>query len=252
MSKVTITHLVSQPYLIEIYQSVCVRMAILRQTGEKSYERITPMVLCRDFLTDVYTFSKADMDFSIYGMTFNGSTEKPDYSRVILLLQFPSQSTKANFLTNLPRLHEIEGREKNKRSLTQTIDISDSECIVIGDGQWLKNCLAYSLYTFLLRALCYQFPEGENWITSFDESTDLTYASSVHPSTWERVFSDLTSIDTPDFCGFPVMFDNLRRIHSNSGFISVFGRHRETSLETVRNNTHWKLMKERGFELNTK
>lgn len=250
-----ITTKLEPAHLAEIYQSMTLKLAILRPNGDNSFERITPFVLCRDFLTDVYTFSKANLDFGIYGMHFKGSKEKPDYNNILLLAKFPNTDTKTTFLGNLSKLHTIEGSRKNQITLTTPIELSESELIIFADGAWLRNCLTFSLYTYLLRALCYVQSNVDDWIVEFgnkNQATDAAYAKSVHPSTWQRIFTDLSSIDTPDFCGFEVALSNLHKIHSNSGFISVFGSHREINREAVKQNTHWALMKERGFELNTK
>ena len=84
MIKIT-TKISKEPHLSEIYQSMITKQALLRKISNTEYERITPFVLCRDFLVDVYTFSKAKRDFSIYGMSFNGATESQDYNNIYIL-----------------------------------------------------------------------------------------------------------------------------------------------------------------------
>lgn len=228
------------------------QMALLKPDGA-NFERITPPVLCRDFLCDVFTFSKAKQDFGIYGMSFKGSKESPYYEAVFLQVWFPNKEAEGNFLEHLPLLHEIEARNGLPRTTIQTT--ISGEFVISGSGGWLQNCLRFSLYTFLLRTMCYPFKTSENWIVDFGNSSatsDGRYAKSIAPDAWTKVLTDLNTISTPDFCGFEVNQENLHMIHHNSGFISVFGLHSEISLASVKKNKHWTLMKERGFTLATK
>lgn len=250
---IKITTKIQDDNLSEIYQSMQAKTALCRPNG-KSYERITPLVLCRDFLCDVYTFADAKRDFSIYGMTFKGSTEKPHWDGVFILIQFPNKTAQNSFVEHLPLLNKIEKGNNFKESYTEKVEGKPLEFLVVGDKKWLMNCLSFSMYTLLLRVLCYTFSSEGDWLKKFStqDNSDARYIKSVSPAVWKRVFDDITSIKTDEWCGFDAKKDHVGQIHHNSGFVSVFGTHTEINRSCVKKNKHWQEMQRRGFELATK
>ena len=253
-AKIT-TKLPDSQDLAEIYQSMTVKQALLRG-ADGVYERITPYVLCRDFLVDVYSFSNAKKDFGIYGMAFNGSKEQPEHHHLPILLRFPSKQTKEIFLNHILLLRDLE--DHNRWGWTDLYQVNDLEIIAEGSAEWLSSCLLVSLYTFLLRALCYDFEtkasDGWKWILAFGnlKGTDPRYAASIAAPTWERIFADLAILRMKDFCGFDTNKEEIRTVHHNSGFISVFGYHTELSQAAVHRNAHWKHMQKQGIRTYTK
>ena len=103
MIKIT-TKLPDSVHLAEIYQSMRTKQALAIPTNKDTFERITPYVLCRDFLVDVYTFSEAKKAFQIYGMEFDGTKHSPSWDGVYLLQQFPDAATKQHFLKQIKLL----------------------------------------------------------------------------------------------------------------------------------------------------
>ena len=254
IAKIT-TELPASQNLDEIYQSMTMKQALLKRKSGTEYERITPYVLCRDFLVDVYTFSKAKRDFGIYGMAFEGSKYQPDQDGLPVLLRFPSKKTKNSFLEHLPILFELERMNCILRS--EILEADELELVAAGEPKWIASCLMVSLYTFLLRALCYDFHSNTadwKWILEFQKlkGTDPTYAASISACTWERILTNLTLLRTDDFCGFNSKTDETSVIHHNSGFISVFGYHSELSQSSVRKNAHWQVMQKQGIATYTK
>ena len=259
-AKIT-TKLPDSQDLAEIYQSMTVKQALLRG-ADGVYERITPFVLCRDFLVDVYSFSLAKKDFGIYGMSFAGSTEQPEHRSLPVLLCFPNTAAEKAFLAHMPLLHQLEAHNKWPR--TTLYKVSDLEIVAEGSVDWLGSCLLISLYTFLLRALCYTFAteseDGElydswwKWILVFGklQGTDPRYAASIAAQAWEMIFDDLSSLRLKEFCGFDVSKEAVRTVHHNSGLISVFGCHSELSQAAVKKNKHWQHMQEQGIATYTK
>ena len=256
MKKATVTtKLPATQNLTEIYQSMTVKQALLRGTNG-TYERITPFVLCRDFLVDVYSFSRAKKDFGIYGMEFKGSQHQPEWRCLPILLQFPDKEAKGNFLGHVEILRGLE--DHNRWGWTDLWEVSSTEMVVEGSAEWLANCLTVSLYTFLLRTLCYEFevkyPGSWEWILLFGKlkGTDPKYAASIPAATWHMILDDLSCLRTNEFCGFDVPKTETRTIHHNSGFISVFGYHSELSQSSVRKNAHWQAMQKQGIATYTK
>jgi hypothetical protein len=236
----------------EIYQSMNTKQALLLPTGKNAFKRITKFALCRDFLVDSYTYAKAKQNFYIYGFSFNGETEPLEWERALILQQFPTESIKATFLSHLAWIHKIEQTNHFPKTTIYTT-ANSKELVIEGSKQWLKNCLAFSLYSLLLRVLCYKTKTDE-WLTeiSKQDSSDGAYVASIARETWNQILGDLSLIDTPTFCGFTPTPHNMHTVHHNSGFVSVFGYHSEMSVASVKKNKHWHLMKTRGFKLYTK
>ncbi len=241
--KISVSPSVKEDGLAEVYQSVALRMALLRPE-KGNYVRITPFVQCRDFLCDVYTFSKVGKSFEIYGCHFDPAKEKLPEEGVWLALKFPEKK-KNFFMANLHRIHDIE--KINGLSLTGAVDLGETT-VIYGSAGWLTSCPKFSLYTSLLRTFCYK-PETD-WDKANNEDAKLL--RSVDKPTFLRVLADLKVLDLKDFCGFDATKVDAYRIHHNSGFYSVFGSHREIDPEAVKQNSHWKHFKEQGWTLFTK
>lgn len=235
--------------LSEIYQSQNTQQALLRKTGEGKFDRISAYVKCRDFLVDSYSFAKENKDFVIYGFTFHGSKEQPDWSGANLQMHFHDDQSRQNVLDNIKLLHAIE--KKNKIPLTELLEVEGSRDFVAqGHKRWLSNALYFSLYSLLLRIMCYKL-DHKDWIEQFsrEKHSDSKYIQSVPRKTLLAVFDDLSILDMPTFCGFDPKTTAVHTIHHNGGFISVFGSHREINDSLVRQNTHWQAMTRKGYEL---
>lgn len=254
VAKVT-SKLPEQVGLAEIYQSMDLKFSLLSKLGATEFERITPAVKCRDFLADCYSFGIAKKDFAIYGMSFRGSKECPQLDGVHLLVTFPNQDAYKNFKDNLSVIHEVEYTNKIPKTEILSVD-KPLTYVVDGAPEWVMNGMAFTLYTLLLRCLCYNAGTGESptmakWLEAFckTKNTDRDLLDSVQKSVWPKLFADLSLLHTKQWCGFDPAKDGVGMIHHNSGFISVFGKHREISFETVKKNAHWQEMKAKGFEL---
>lgn len=247
------TKLPHDPYLAEIPQSCQLKMALLRKKSDTEFERLTPFVMCRDFLTDVFSFSKAKKDFSIYGMSWQGSKQSADFSGLYLLLLLPDEKTLGNLQSNLSHLNMVE---KGQKIVLSTLEkVNKNHYVLQADKRWLQNCILFSLYTLLIRTFCSKEVAEKDWIVSLGkikDNTDSALIQSIHPTTWEKVLADLSCIETEEFCGFEPTTKDISTVHHNSGFVSVFGQHREITWSVVKKNTHWKEMKKRGFTLHPK
>lgn len=250
---------VKEDGLAEIYQSMDTKMALLNRDGE-NFIRITPLVKCRDFLVDVYTFSKVERKFGIWGMEFDPDKEKPAYNELLLQCVFP-KSARDTFEKQMDILHIIE--LANGYTPTECIPFEEKGAVLIGDKKWLQSCLLWSLYTSLIRCLCYDFGGEKDFVKAMrkrwkdcgensNKETDAMLVSSVADETWTKILSNLDSIATKEFCGFDGKKADTHSIHHNSGFYSVFGTHRELSIQTVHQNKHWQFFKEQGWQLYTK
>lgn len=242
--------------LAEIYQDMGVTMALLTRQGPTEFTRITPFVKCRDFIVDVFTYDKAEKKFGIYGMAYDPSKDRVQWDGVYLQLIFPSPAAQQNFEAHLSQtLHPIE--LANQMTPTEYTPLeTKQQAVVIADKKWLLSCLSWSLYTAIVRCMCYGMPDGSKWIevmsTTYKDKTDGRLVASVDGSVWKAVLENLETLALPEFCGFKPSGSNIGTIHHNSGFFSVFGTHRELSRDSVMKNTHWKHFKDAGWTLNTK
>ncbi len=242
-----------QVNLSEIPQSMGNRYAILVPKTENELLQVTPTVKCRDFLCDVYSSGLQGVDFSIYGMSWNGTVDKVPMDRVRLLVSFPSEEIKKDFITNLALLHTIE--KHNGITLTEIAEIDEStspELVVIGDAMWLGSVLLFSLYTFLLRVLCYKHDHNSDWIEEFSNKSfsDSRYMKDCPRETLNRVLNDLRSLVFPlnEWNGLTYAKDGTGRVHHNSGFVSVFSRHGEIRPDIVKQNSHYQHFVKLGWE----
>lgn len=236
--------------LAQIGQSMQLRMAVLKRVPDQAtttYEQITPHFLCRDFAGDVYTASYQKHNFSIYGLSWDGTKESPDMDFLNLNLLFPSKAVKEVFLKNIRFLHEIEDRNNIPR--TQYFDNGDANGIIIADKRWLNNVLHVSLYTFIVRALCYTITKAD-WIKDIADgsSSDSAYMKSIPRDLLDKVLGDLKLLETKEFCALQLK-DGVGLVHHSAGFISTFGRHTEINYGVVKVNPHYLELKERlGFK----
>lgn len=238
----------------EIYQSMATKQALCRVVGENQYQRYTPFVKCRDFLVDAIGCGLVDRKFSIYGFQYNEGKAGLDLSGSYLAHQFQNQKDRDCFEGNLHHLHKIE--EQNGFSPTEVFQSGNEkdQVISVGDSKWLKSCLTFSLYTYLLRIMCYPLNQDKDWLQKFakSNSSDAKYAASISPKTWEKILGDISTLFTKDFYGFDSLKENLHVIHHNSGFISVFGSHSEINPAAVKKNKHWQEFVKLGLESATK
>jgi hypothetical protein len=238
----------------QIYQAMACKQALLLPT-EEGFTRITPLVLCRDFLVDAYTFDEVGRDFEIYGM--HKPVERPSREGVFLLLTPPDKKARNFLLTNISFIHNVE--IINGFKLTQIDEVEGNNSLVVsGDKKWLMSCLSLSLYSSLLRVACYEL--GDNWIETMrkqfkelkNKATDAMLVSSVSDATWDRILSDLSTLDMATFTGFDAEKEDLFTIHHNQGFYSIFGNHRELHKKSVQKNLHWQHFSKEGYDLHTK
>ena len=252
MTPTVTSNLPEKADLGEIYQSSETRQALLFRKDNNTFERQTPFVACRDFLVDSCTFSRAKKDFSIYGFSFKGSSQEVDWESANILIRNPEKKGISSFQEHMELLWKIE--DKNKIERTRSFLMENNDIIVVGDKAWLMSCLSFSLYSLLLRIMSYEFENTEDWLFKFGKqgATDSAYIKSINPQTLNTILCNLTILKMPEWCGFAVSKEQTSKIHHNSGIISVCGQHSEMSSAAVKQNSHWKILKEKGLELFTK
>lgn len=236
--------------LAEIFQSMAVKICLVKREEDGSFTEIAPFVQCYDFIVDSYSSSEQKYNFEIYGYSWDGSKNSPNWDEVLLHVKFPSSKSKNCFKNNLHFLHKIE----NDNHIPHTIikESGNLTFIVEGNKAWLANCLTLRLYLFLFRCFSYDI-KGDDWLTDMSgrKFSDSAYIKNLNRETWDKILSDLSSIHTKKFCGLSFAKDGVDAVHHNSGFFSTFSYHTEMDEYVIKQNPHWKEMKKRGFKLYT-
>lgn len=241
-----------QIYLAEIGQSMNIRFAICRPEGDKLIQ-LTPTVKCRDFLCDVYSSTLQKTDFSIYGMSWKGTTDSPPWDGVYLLVQCPDKKAMDNFDKNISKLWAIEDKNGYTRSQVQTV--SELERIVVGQKDWINSVLSFSLYTLLLRIFGYTLKaDNEDWIKDFagQGASDSKYIANFPRESLDKVLNDLSLLKMEEWNGLSYKEHGTGGVHHHSGIVSLFSFHSECNQGTVRKNKHWQEFQKLGFKTYTK
>ena len=170
-----------------------------------------------------------------------------------MVLRFPTMKAQDTFIENLSLLHDLE--KHNKITPAEVFSYKDKELVIIGNKKWLMSCLSFSLYSLLLRILCYagKSQKNQDWLFKFatQDNQDARYIASIHPETLSTILNDLAILKTNQWCGLdPIQFKTAE-VHHNSGLISVCGYHGEISKQMVKKNLHWQHFKEMGLKLAT-
>lgn len=240
--------------MMERYGSATIlRLALLKQTEPDEFEQLMPLVRCKDFICDVYWSSLGKIDISFYGMKWQGKKDKPDWEQVNLLVNFPNKEMCVYFTENLKYIWEIE--EANDIPSTTLLVVDELNVILLGNKKWLTNLVYLSLYVFLIRLMGVDKIISDNWIEEIQkkkETIDGKFLSTISKEVLERIFSDLSLLESEKWCGFEIKPETIYTIHHNSGFVSVFGYHDEMSPIKVKENFHWQEAHKRGLELYTK
>lgn len=147
----------------EIMQSLSVKFSFVKKDGDTFTEMFAP-VKCRDFLGDVLHAEHTKTKFSIYGFSYDGTTQKIDDDMTRLVMLFPSEDTKKIFQSNMWILAEIEEEAGLFNAKFYDVEESPSVLIVEAPSFWQKTIWKISLFSFILKAMCYKY-ETNDWIT---------------------------------------------------------------------------------------
>lgn len=244
---------IPQTSLGEISQSMAIRFAILSGSNTDGFTQLTPTVKCRDFLCDVYSSALQKFSFSIYGMSWDGANNPISFDQLSLLLLFPSETAKKAFFANINKLHGIEEHNSfNPTAVYESEQISGAsnlEVIVDADPRWLMSVLSFSLYTLLLRIMCYDLPESGDWIGHFAglSHSDSRYINSWPRESLDKILNNLSLLKMESWNGLTYAEHKTGGVHHNSGIVSVFSSHSEINQSTVRQNKHWQHFQSLGL-----
>ena len=191
---------------------------------EGYYKELFSPVICRDFLGDALYADQYKKPVSIYGFTYD-PTDKTivNSSGCYIVLHFANQQQKSNFLLNFSFLQEIEERFTTEH--TQYIT-NGLKCILFCPYFWTKSAWAMSLYTFMIRCLCYPTSEGNFW--DYIATTKQKEGMYIKKVNFFKITKNLKMIAkvSDSISGYPEEENlNMSQLHHASGFVSLFGNH---------------------------
>lgn len=151
--------------LTEIRQEIDIRFAFVKEKGNELIP-ITPEVKCRDYFNDLVianVYKNPKFIVNIYGFTYSWSPETEvdsDYTKLVVC--FPSISVRDIFIANFHYLTDIEDQNNFVKTSYELIDAANLRYYFKADKVWQKTTYLISLYTYLIRWLCYKVLENEN------------------------------------------------------------------------------------------
>lgn len=152
---------------VEESQNKEIFMAYTQQVGKKVFQKLHPAVLCRDYFGDAIYSEQEKKNTSIFGFSWGPLHPERvlDRDKTRLAFQSASETDFKNFKENLGILNKIEkdnGLEKTK--FTEAEDEKDYQILIEGDTKWMSSIFLISLYTFLLKCMCYEIENKADWL----------------------------------------------------------------------------------------
>lgn len=212
--------------LAEIGQTLEIRMAYVHKESDGSYTQLHDSVKCRDFLGDVLFAEEQNKSVSIYGFNYKPTkTRKIDRDRLRLMLDFKGNMDTVKYFTqNVNIIREIEKSHKLIQTRIYVSSLTKDKLIIEASPFWQKSIFNMSLYTFILKAMGYNYKNNSQW---FDElqsmsGVDASYAKQIQ-SMWKFYVQNLKKINyrIPSVTGYTnskTVYISL--VHNNSGFVS--------------------------------
>lgn len=218
---------------IEISQSMGVKFSFLNKMDDETVNMIFTPVLCRDFLGDCLHAEKTNAKFSIYGFSYDPEKMKLDRDATRMSIEFPTAGAKNVFLSHLTWLHHLEC--ENKLLATSVHETDDKHTLMVeGDPWWLDGTWRISLYTLLLRIMCYDIDFSKNvWeelerenkrrheSIPYEEITEVRHMNvyGISPEDMQKFLTNFKKHDLP-FYGYEGNFTR-QMCHDFTGIMSA-------------------------------
>ena len=136
---------------------------VLKDNAKDIVTNAHHFVKCRDFINDIFfysTYIKKNIK-SIYGLNYSIKDQEIDWKNPQLLIKFTNQEHLDLFIKNINYLYSFE--TFYEIAFTVVEETTDKQIILLTFSSfWLKNTITLSLYTYILRCLCYQL-KGNFW-----------------------------------------------------------------------------------------
>jgi len=211
--------------LNQIMQQKATKMAFCRREGDKIVQ-CHQYVICRDYFNEVIASHATGDSYTVYGFQYQKDAknylnpEKQEF-----LYSVPNEPDRKAFEKNISILNDIE---KNAGlSLTTIEKVDPTVYYLCGDPFWRKTNYLNSLYTFLLRALAYEFKDQANWIEelSKQETNEGGYIRSVGVPRVKYILKNIAKapiLSDPTGLVKNKKVENTSTLHNYTGWVSTF------------------------------
>lgn len=228
---------------------------VLKDNAKDIVTNAHHFVKCRDFLNDIFfysTYIKKDIK-SIYGLNYSIKDQEIDWKNPQLLLKFTNQEHLDLFIKNINYLYSFE--TFYEIAFTVVEETTDKQIILLTFSSfWLKNTITLSLYTYILRCLCYPI-KGNFWkfILNFRVkklSWDNTPYQILNPEGYliyeiekKKLFFLIQNLPEIDLnfkdLDYHIKNDNAYIIHDSLGFVCQTTYHiDETNYPNIKKNNN--------------
>lgn len=218
-------------------QSIELKFAFCDYTqkdNEYDFFLIHQPILCRDFLNDMLMVKNTDSIIELYGFKADGKKFQYDKSNHYLYLHFPELVTKHTFIQSFNYyINDYDEMSNNK----PTEIFYDNECnmIIKCDSEWCLTTQSLSLFTFLLRVMCYPVILESDLITDFlnycneetiDEYYNTDYNLLTNRDYKPEYFTNYLKVYKQLYLKYPsvnyLTVENPHHLHDGSGIFSFF------------------------------
>lgn len=225
----------------EIGQSLDVKFSFVKRKDKNTYTNMFNPVKCRDFLGDCLDAIQHQKVNNIYGFTFDGKKNKIYKSKTFLSLHFPNVESKQIFL-NQSWLLTIYSMDQAEVGDVYVTDIPDQNIVLVEASKfWQSSIAAMSLFTFLIKCLCYKLDmagksvfdvirdievDYKNWDNTIIkvQTTEAQHIKNIDSNKIVFFLENIKKLTKglPNVSGYDSP-KNISTVHNNSGFISILG-----------------------------
>lgn len=231
----------------KVYSEIGQQKKVLFAFCNKKGNILTPIfdwVLCRDFLSDVLYAEENNTEVNKYNFVYNPAKNKIDRDKTRFLLKMNEEDV-TNLSTNLNILNKIE---KDNRLVSTIIKhVEKNVYLVEGSKMWMNNTFSLHLYTFLLKAMCYEYKDNDKWIKELqkEDTNEGRYAKSFIPQFESIVSKYLKTLFNKGSSvhGYTEEYTSVTYIHDCGGVQTLFRIGANNFVSTKSNKYYKRLVK---------
>jgi len=222
----------------EIAQQKKVLFSFVNRKKEELHEMFYP-VNCRDFLNDVLVAEESKEKVAIYGFRYNPHEQVLDRKATRFLITCDAED-RDTLIENIILLWEIEKVNKIKRT---NYYVLKGGLYIEASPIWLQSTFGISLYTFLIKALAYQYNDYNTWIEELAKQ-DTNEGKYVSPNVKEFKLLLLNIkkviLHKKTVSGYSKDY-GYHYIHNNSGLVTLLEPSKK-NLKDIAENPYRKVM----------
>lgn len=227
-SKVKILPSKSQAHFVEESQDKKIFMCYATKLEKNVFQKLHHMAICRDYFGDAIYSEQSGREISIFG--FHWGPKYPDLKLDRDKTRFCFKGSDEDDLGNLEKNLSILNKIEKKNGLVPTTFLEGEkekgwEIIIEGDSKWMSSIFLISLYTYLLKCMCYEIKDKGKWV-------DCIIAHKTKESNYVSPYQDI----------FVKVLDNLERFGYDKASKDVKVHGQETDqlyAGTVHSSSGW-------------